>query len=253
MPIRFLFALMVVGAMPFATRATGATIQVSPPSWWSNHACNPVRLMFAGTNLTGAKVMGPGGFSVSNAVINPAGTHAFADIYIPTNTRAGVYDFKLQTAQGEIPAVFNIAAPLPAPNHFRGFSPDDVLYLLMPDRFANGDTANDDPVVSRGLFDRAKPRDYHGGDFQGVIDHLPYLRELGVTTLWLTPWYDNVNHFNAKEKYTAGNQRSADGIPSTDYHGYGAVDFYAVEEHFGSLAKLQELVTTAQADGFKII
>lgn len=57
---------------------------------------------------------------------------------------------------------------------------------------------------------------------------MSYLRELGVTALWITPWYGNVNHLNQLEKYTADNRRSRDGEPSTDYHGYGAVDFYGV-------------------------
>ena len=69
-------------------------------------------------------------------------------------------------------------------------------------------------------------------------------KTLGVTALWLTPWYDNANQLNQLEKYTADNQRSTKGVPSTDYHGYGAVDFYGVEEHFGDLPTLRELVKT---------
>ena len=120
--------------------------------------------------------------------------------------------------------------PLPRAGRFQGFSPDDVIYLIMPDRFANGDPSNDDPAVSHGLFDRTKPRYYHGGDFQGIIDHLPYLKDLGVTAIWITPVYDNVNHLNERERYN--------GQAITDYHGYGAVDFYGVEEHFGTLAEV---------------
>jgi glycosidase len=115
----------------------------------------------------------------------------------------------------------------------------------MPDRFANGDPANDDPPVSRGMYDRAKSRYYHGGDFRGVIQHLPYLKDLGVTAIWLTPIYDNVNHLNQREKY--------EGQAITDYHGYGTVDFYGVEEHFGSLDDYRELVDRAHALGMKVI
>jgi len=115
----------------------------------------------------------------------------------------------------------------------------------MPDRFANGDPSNDDPLVSKGLFDRSKARFYHGGDLRGVIERLPYLKDLGVTALWLNPWYDNVNHPNERETY--------DGKAITDYHGYGAVDFYAVEERFGDLATLRELVDRAHALGIKVI
>ena len=109
----------------------------------------------------------------------------------------------------------------------------------MPDRFANGDPSNDDPAISKGLFDRSKARYYHGGDLQGVIDHLPYLKDLGVTALWINPVYDNVNHLNEREKY--------EDQAITDYHGYGAVDFYAVDEHLGDLGKLRELTDQAHA------
>jgi neopullulanase len=174
-------------------------------------------------------------------------------VFIAPQARPGVRELQLETPQGRATVSFEVTVPLPREKRFTGFSSDDVIYLLMPDRFANGDLANDDPPESPGLLDRSRPRHYHGGDLQGVINRLPYLHDLGVTALWLTPWYDNVNHLNTKERYTSDNQRSARGVASTDYHGYGAVDFYAVEERFGDLAKLRELVTTAQSRGFKLI
>src|SRR5437879_8305202 len=111
----------------------------------------------------------------------------------------------------------------------------------MIDRFADGDSSNNDPRQSRGLYDRRNKFYYHGGDLQGLLDHLPYLKDLGVTALWLTPWYDNANELNVRERY----QNEA----ITDYHGYGATDFYGVEEHFGTLANLQELVEAAHRQG----
>jgi glycosidase len=115
----------------------------------------------------------------------------------------------------------------------------------MPDRFANGDRSNDDPPRSRGLLDRSKARYYHGGDLRGVIEKLPYLKDLGVTAIWLNPWYDNNDGLNEIEM--------PEGKPITDYHGYGAVDFYAVEEHFGDLTTLREMVDRAHALGIKVI
>lgn len=128
---------------------------------------------------------------------------------------------------------------------FQGFSENDVIYLLMPDRFSNGDASNDDPPRSRGLLDRSKGRFYHGGDLRGVIARLPYLKELGVTALWMTPFYDNNDRLNERERY--------DDLPVTDYHGYGATDFYAVDEHLGDMATLRELVDTAHRLGLKVI
>jgi glycosidase len=233
--------------------ANGASVQVSPPSWWVNHPHNPVRLMFTGKNFAGLAITPPKGFVISNVVVTPAGDYAFCDAYFPSTVEPGRVEFQLSTPIARQSVPFMVMPPPSRPNTCAGFTTDDVIYLLMPDRFANGDRANDDPAISPGLWNRAKPRDYHGGDFQGVINQLPYLRDLGVTALWLTPWYDNVNHANKKEKYTTGNQRSTNGIASTDYHGYGAVDFYGVEEHFGDLDKLQELVARAQTAGFKFI
>jgi glycosidase len=119
------------------------------------------------------------------------------------------------------------------------------VYLIMPDRFANGDPANDDPAKAPGLSDRSKTRFYHGGDLAGIRQRLPYLKSLGVTALWLNPIYDNNDRLNEKEVY--------DGQPITDYHGYGAVDFYAVDEHFGDVATFRQLVDDAHRVGIRII
>lgn len=209
--------------------------------------------MFTGTNLKDASLAAPADLVVSNLIVNAAGTHMFCDVFIPPNAASGPRNFEFTNSNGSARVSFSIFAPLPRQNRFAGFTPDDTIYLIMPDRFANGDPANDDPANSPGLFDRTKPRYYHGGDFQGVINHLSYLRDLGVTALWLTPWYDNVNHLNTQEKYTRDNQHSATGKPITDYHGYGAVDFYGVEEHFGDFTKLRQLVDAAHQSGFKVI
>jgi glycosidase len=85
----------------------------------------------------------------------------------------------------------------------------------------------------------------HGGDCEGIIQHLPYLKSLGVAALWLTSIYDNANRPAQRETYGHG--------AITDYHGYGALDYYAVDEHFGTLDKFRELVDTAHAVGIKII
>ena len=91
-----------------------------------------------------------------------------------------------------------------------------MIYLIMPDRFANGDPSNDEPAVSTGILDRAQPRRYHGGDLAGVGGKLPYLKSLCVTAVWLNPIYDNTNELDRKEVY--------DGQPTTAYHGYHAID-----------------------------
>lgn len=244
-------AVFVAWPSMAARRVTLApeVFKVEPPNWWAGHsigaAGNPLRVLVRGRNLHGAKVTAKSGISVSRININDAGTYLFADLTISKSLKPGQYPLTITTQASSVVAPFEIAAALPRQGNFQGFTQDDVIYLIMPDRFANGDAANDDPAVSKGLFDRAKPRRYHGGDLQGVINRLPYLKELGVTALWLNPIYDNNNQLDTKE--------TDNGEPSTGYHGYGAVDFYAVEEHFGDLAKLRELVAKAHALGLKVI
>jgi len=238
------YALILIGAAAFAAAPPEVT-KVEPPNWWIGHSINPVRLLIRGLNLEGARVTAGDGLAVGLTRVNEAGTYAFVDVTIAPGARPGPHPLRIATAAGEAAAPFAVLDPLPRAGRFQGFSPDDVIYLIMTDRFADGDPANDDPAISRGLFNRQKPRYYHGGDFQGIIDHLPYLKSLGVTAIWITPLYDNSDRLNERERYN--------NEAITDYHGYGAVDFYGVEEHFGTLEKFRELVDAAHRQGLKVI
>ena len=195
-PISVLAAIFLIVTKSHA--ASPEIFRIEPPNWWANHSHNPVRLLITGTNLNSASVTSPAGLSLSNLSVNAAGTHAFCDAFIAPNATPTTVSLKLSTPNGQTTAPFTISRSLSKDKHFAGFSPDDVIYLLMPDRFANGEPSNDNPAVSRGLLNRAKPRDYHGGDFRGVAKNLPYLRDLGITAIWMTPWYDNVNHANTR-------------------------------------------------------
>jgi glycosidase len=220
-------------------------LKVDPPSWWTRSTMNPVRLMIQGRNLQRARVDVSGLRVINAPAINERGTYIFVDVFIPPNTRPGQRSISVTTPRGSARAPFEVLAPLNRTGRFQGFSPSDVMYLIMIDRFADGDPANNDPAQSRGIYDRGNKFYYHGGDLQGVIDHLPYLKELGVTAIWLTPWYDNYDRLNQIEL--------KEDKPSTGFHGYNPQDFYRVEEHFGTHAKLRELVETAHRSGIKII
>jgi glycosidase len=242
-----LAAIVLMLSLPVAEAAAPAVLKVEPPGWWAGHSVNPVRLLVRGERLAGARVEAPSesGLQIGLVRVNAAGTYLFVDVGIDREAQTGPRRLRLAAASGEGAIPFEILPPLEPAGRFQGFSSDDVIYLVMPDRFANGDPGNDDPLGSPGLLDRTKPRYYHGGDLRGLAARLPYLRELGVSALWLNPWYDNVNHLNARETY--------DGKAITDYHGYGAVDFYGVEEHFGSLEELRRFVDAAHAHGMKVI
>src|SRR6266581_3937137 len=212
-----LAALFVVAFLLWATPPGGPEIlKVEPPSWWPGHSLDPVRVMVRGKGLMGARIESAGvGLVASGVKVNEAGTYLFADVRIDPKAEPGPRKIRFRTATGVAEAPFELLRPLPREGRFRGFSTEDVIYLIMPDRFANGDPSNDDPLGSKGMFDRGKER------------------------------YDHVDHLNERETYG--------GQAITDYHGYGAVDFYGVDEHFGTLAKLQELVEKAHAAGIKVI
>jgi neopullulanase len=241
-----LFILLIAAVSLCVAQNAPAVLKVEPPNWWVGHSINPVRVLIRGSNLTGARVEAVGsGLKTSLTRINAAGTYLFVDVVIDAQATPGRRGLRITTAGGTVTAPFDISQPLPRAGRFQGFSTDDVIYLLMPDRFSDGDPSNNDPAQSRGLYDRAHKFRYHGGDLQGVINRLPYLKDLGVTAIWLTPWYDNVNHPDEIEKKEGGT--------TTGFHGYGAIDFYGVEEHFGTPQKLRELVDEAHKQGIKII
>ena len=220
--------------------------KVDPPSWWARHTINPVRLLVRGTNLTGAKVrsLNPE-LRVSDVSVNAKGTYLFASVEISPSLPTGKYPLLVEGTKGSTTINFSLEAPLDPRMNFQGITSDDVVYLIMTDRFADGDPSNDNPTDSPPeANDRNNPRSFHGGDLRGVINHLPYLKELGVTALWLTPWYDNWNGVNRCDK---------PWCPNTYYHGYHAIDYYAVEDRFGDLATLRELVQKAHAMGIKVI
>jgi neopullulanase len=240
-----LVALCALSSPWLASAQTPEILKVDPPSWWIRSSVNPVRLMIRGRNFQGARVQVPGLRVVGAPKINERGTYIFVDVFIPPNAATGERSLSITTPRGSARASFEVLPPLNRAGKFQGFSPADVMYLIMIDRFADGDPSNNNPSRSRGIYDRTNKFYYHGGDLQGVIDRLPYLKELGVTAVWLTPWYDNYDRLNQIEL--------KEEKPSTGFHGYNPQDFYAVDEHFGTLGKLRELVEAAHHSGIKII
>ena len=246
---RLVLILVSFGFLSVGVRAqtTPEVLKVEPPSWWAGSSINPVRLLIRGNNLKNARVHIVGrGLRIAGAPkTNDRGTYLFVDVAIAPNAAPGARQLQIQSPSGTAQATFEIQSPLNRTGRFQGFSRADVMYLLMIDRFSDGDPTNNDPPQSRGIYDRKNKFYYHAGDLQGVIDRLPYLKDLGVTAVWLTPWYDNYDHANEIEL--------KEDKPSTGFHGYNPQDFYAVEEHFGTFAKLRELVEVAHRSGIKII
>jgi neopullulanase len=220
-----------------APRPTSPTIaKVEPPNWWVGLKPDPM-LLITGEGLEGARVVvSYRGVEIQRTKPSPGGRYIFAWLKISTGARPGTVPIVVRSPSGgETEYRFPLLTQPAKAGSFQGVNSDDVIYLIMPDRFADGDTTNDQPAQSPGTYDRSKPRAYHGGDLRGIREHLDYLRNLGVTAIWINPIYDN------------------DNSSPQDYHGYGAVDFYAVNEHFGTLQDFQDLVNAAHAKGLKVI
>jgi neopullulanase len=207
--------------------------KVDPPNWWAKMP--KAMLLVKGENLDGATFrLSDIALRVERTVVSQNGH--WAQIWLSRSPekaetveliaeRHGVaarmeYRFEARRAGGS------------GAQGFAGFSSKDVMYLIMTDRFADGDPSNDqqpgDPPN-----EKTDPRGWHGGDLRGVMQHLDYLQELGITTVWITPVDQNLGPHS--------------------YHGYGATDMYAVDAHFGTLADLQALAAALHARGMKLV
>jgi glycosidase len=231
---------------PPAAPAADAPIvsKVEPPNWWLNLTPD-LMLLLSGQHLEATRVAcNLAALHISRTQATAGGDYLFVWLKIAPEARSGTAVCRVTTAAGDTSFDLPLSARTPTLGKFQGLNAQDVLYLIMPDRFANGDRANDEPKAraansdsrsekdSLPTFDRAKPRAYHGGDLRGIREHLFYLEELGVTTLWLTPIVKN----GAAE----------------NYHGYSAVDLYAVDPHLGSLSEYRDLVAEGHRQKLKV-
>ncbi len=234
---RFSFCVFLLLISTFYIFAqTPKVSKIEPPNWWANHSVNPVRLLVRGENFQNAEVVSKNlQLKVSNIRVNKNSTYLFFDVVISPTAKPGKYNFEVSTDNGKSLIPFEI---LPTPKAPKTITNDDIIYLIMPDRFSDGDRSNNVNI------DKNNPRAWHGGDFRGIINHLDYLKELGITAIWLNPWYDNDDEITNCDK---------PWCPMASYHGYGSIDYYGVENHFGTLADLQELVKKANENGIKII
>ena len=242
LPILIIVAAMMVLC---AVRSTGqinpsekpnanapVVTKVEPPSWWIN-LTSEVMLLVTGHHLEATEVAcNLRTIVVERTRATAGGDYLFVWLKIGTGTKSGTVVCRATTPTGTTSFELPLANRAMKLGRFQGLSREDVIYLIMPDRFANGDPSNDEPAEARGMHDRSNPRAYHGGDLRGIREHLPYLKDLGLTTLWLTPILKNG--------------------AAQDYHGYGAVDLYAVDPHFGTIQDYQELVAAAHKQGMKI-
>src|SRR5205085_9563670 len=144
--------LTVCAAVVCAAQGAPSVEKVEPPNWWAGHSINPVRVLVRGKNLDGARVEAVGqGIKAGLVRVNERGTYLFVDLFIEPTAKPGVRRLRIQNGGGGADAPFEVSAPLQRQGRFQGFTQDDVIYFIMPDRFADGDPSNNDPAKSPGL------------------------------------------------------------------------------------------------------
>jgi neopullulanase len=219
-------------------------IKVYPASWWIGMKNPHLQLLFHGTNIGRAdyKLLYPGVVLDSvMKLVNP--NYLILNLTIGPDAKPGTIKIEFNGGHN----ILNFSLDQPASGkgitYARGIQSADFIYLLMPDRFSNGDPNNDHYANMRDtVVDRNNPLARHGGDLQGIINHLDYFQQLGVTALWLTPVIENDMPL----------EKEPNGWLS-GYHGYWFTDHYEIDKRYGGKEVYLKLVKAAHARGLKII
>ena len=229
------FALAIVCGWSFSA-ALGAEIErVEPPSWWVGFNHSELRLLVYGESVgTLTPAVEKPGVTVLEAVAADSPNYLFVQLRIDASAEAGEFDIVFSGEDDTIVYPYRLEQRNPDPEHTRGFSAADAIYLITPDRFANGDPGNDLVEGLGDIVDRNQARARHGGDIMGIADRLDYIAGLGFTAIWLNPVLENA-------------------MPQYSYHGYATTDFYRVDPRFGSNEELAELARAGRERGVGLI
>jgi glycosidase len=239
-------ALLFVAVLAGASTAAGQAVEtIEPPSWWVERDGQELLLLMEGSGLDGASVRAVQG-PIKVVRIEPGrqGHALFVHVTVPGKAEASHCEFEIAAQGRTIRRRWELVPkPLRQP---QPLGLDDVIYLVMIDRFANGDRTNDEPASADKMVDRRDSHAYHGGDFAGLRARLADLVTLGVTTVWLTPIY------RPAPTWFQGN---IGGTPRrmADFHGYSPVDFFDTNPRFGSLRDYRGLVDEAHRLGLKVV
>jgi len=211
--------------------------RVEPPNWWVGMKHNQLELMVYGKDIsiytpsiTNSTV------SLKNIVKTENNNYLFINIDV-SKAKAGKFsiDFSKKGKKTDFSYEYELKDRKQNSSSREGFSSADVIYLITPDRFANANKSNDEVkgLNEQGI-DRKNDYARHGGDIEGITNHLDYISEMGFTAIWPTPLLTN-------------------DMKQASYHGYAMTDFYEVDPRFGTLEEYTELSQKAQENGLKLI
>lgn len=209
--------------------------KVAPSFWWASMNNPELQVLLYGEQISSADVSISSDDIVLQEVVKQDNPN-YLLLYLNT-AEAAPQTFNICLKQGKKQTVipYELKQRRADAAQIEGFNSSDVLYLIMPDRFANGDASND--VIPGMLEDRVDRNDSfarHGGDFEGIEQHLDYIADLGVTSVWLNPIQEN-------------------DMQGGSYHGYAITDYYQADRRFGSNEEFRTLVEQAHSKGLKIV
>ncbi len=210
--------------------------RLEPSSWWIGFKEPVVQIMAYGYQIANTRPeLNYPGVVIRQIISADNPNYLFIDLEIDKNAKPGKIEilFK-QSGKVRTQATFELLERSKGSSQREGFNQSDAIYLIMPDRFANGNTENDMIPGMKEKPNRNEPYGRHGGDIEGIKKNLDYIKEMGFTSIWLNPVLENDQ-------------------PESSYHGYAITDFYNIDRRLGSNQEFKELVDACRARGLKMI
>ncbi len=210
--------------------------RIEPPNWWVGMNYSEIEILVYGKNISHLTPnLSYEGVSLVSHKSYENPNYLFLNISISKNTKPGSLIFSFsEGTKTVLKQNYELKPREEGRQNIKGFDASDVMYLITPDRYANGDPSNDNMEGMREKMDRSKIGGRHGGDIQGIINHIDYIKNLGFTSIWLNPLLEN-----DMEEYS--------------YHGYSTTDYYKVDPRYGSNKQYKEFCDIARSKGIKII
>lgn len=231
-------SILAGAASLFGAKKAPMVTNVEPPCWWVGMADPSLQVMVTGPGIAAADVTADyPGVTLKEAVSLDSPNYKLLYFDITPGAKPGKMELKFTLGGRKATIPYELKARTKKGEEYTGFDASDVLYLVMPDRFAQGDI--DSAKTLEGLdypigADREDPNGRHGGNIQGIIDHLDYIDSLGVTAIWSCPVLEN-------------------DMPGGSYHGYATTDYYRIDPRFGTNEQWQELVAEANKRDIKVV
>lgn len=232
--IFLLAALTACGA--FAAKSRISVDSIDPPYWWTGMANDTLQLLINGDGISAATLSTDyPGIRIVNDVTTDSPNYKLVYLTIDPGTAAGTAQLTFTSGKKKIKVPYELKQRTWKGTDNPGFDASDVLYLIMPDRFADGDTLNNNIAMRNpATVDRSKNHARHGGDIKGMLDHLDYIDNLGVTAVWVNPVLEN-------------------DVRGGSYHGYATTDYYKIDPRFGSNEEWSDFVKACHDRGIKVV